>query len=51
MTNLGPSPATNVTLTDFPLPSNVQFVSTSAGSFDAANNRVVANVPLISTHD
>ena len=48
MTNLGPSPATNVTLTDFPLPSNVQFVSTSAGSFDAANNRVVANVVSLS---
>jgi uncharacterized repeat protein (TIGR01451 family) len=42
--NNGPSPATNVVLTDFPLPPNVQFVSTSAGTFDAANNRVVANL-------
>ena len=28
--NNGPAPATNVVLTDFPLPANVQFVSTSA---------------------
>src|SRR5262249_40889208 len=47
--NNGPSPATNVVLTDFPLPPNVQFVSTSAGTFDAANNRVVVtlgNLPV-----
>jgi uncharacterized repeat protein (TIGR01451 family) len=42
--NNGPSPGTNVILTDFPLPPNVQFVSTSAGTFDAANNRVVASL-------
>ena len=42
--NNGPAPATNVVLTDFPLPANVQFVSTSAGAFDAANNRVVASL-------
>ena len=42
--NNGPAPATNIVLTDFPLPANVQFVSTSAGAFDAANNRVVASL-------
>jgi uncharacterized repeat protein (TIGR01451 family) len=42
--NNGPSAATNVVLTDSPLPANVQFVSASAGTFDAANNRVVASL-------
>jgi uncharacterized repeat protein (TIGR01451 family) len=44
VTNNGPSPATGVRLTDFPLPANTQFVSTSAGTFDPANNRVVAEL-------
>jgi uncharacterized repeat protein (TIGR01451 family) len=44
VTNNGPSPATGVRLTDFPLPANTEFVSTSVGSFDPANNRVVADL-------
>src|SRR5262249_25966710 len=49
--NNGPSPATNVVLTDFPLPPNVQFVSTSTGTFEAANNRVVANLGNLTVGD